>query len=651
MSAQRRLYADRVPYQRLSLPLLHAGKVRELYELPEGRILLVATDNVSAYDRVLPTPIPDKGEVLNRLTVWWLEQLGALVPHHAITDEVPPEVAGRALVVERLEMLPYECVARGYLAGSAWQEYRESGTVAGEPMPAGLGFGARLERPVFTPARKAPQGEHDENITFEQLVAEVGPETAGRLRTLTLRLYIRAERIARERGLLLVDTKFEFGRRADGTITLADEVLTPDSSRFWDLAAYEPGTPMESFDKQYLRDWVSGASGWDVDSGEPAPELPDDVVAGTRERYVETYRRLTGEDFVPVAAAAGAESSAADEAEAVDGDEPTVDPDAPEPVEAGDVEPSGEAAGAPGAADEIGAAAGEGSADATDDERHAEDGGSVADLAGYAAAAGAGVAAVSVAASGGAAEPGAEADVSEAGPAEGDEGDAASDGPGEAPSGADAPADDAQTEAEQLEGEDGAAEDAEGGADDDGVAAAVAGPDDAAGADAEDGSYGAAGGDEGTGQAEDAPQAGDEPDAGLVGEPTAMVVVEVMPKPEHLDPRGRALSAALRRLGHEGLSVRQGTRFEIEVYGELTDDRLQGIVEVADVLLADPARDDVDVTVWTDIDDEAEDGCCGTGDCCAADDVDEDGSEADDSDRADESPAAAAEPDDGDAQP
>lgn len=286
---------------RTTLPLVHSGKVRELYALPDDQLLLLATDNVSAYDRVLPTPIPGKGAVLTQLTTWWLSQLGDVIPNHLVSTDVPEDVAGRALVVEKLDMIGVECVVRGYLAGSAWKEYSASGTVAGLVLPADLQRGERLERPIFTPAVKAPQGSHDENISFAQLVELVGEETALELRRASLRLYVRAERLARDHGLILVDTKFEFGRRADGTLVLADEVLTPDSSRYWAADSYAPGTEMPSLDKQQLRDWITNDSGWDPDSGEDAPQLPDDVVSQLSATYADTYTRLTGVQVLPAA--------------------------------------------------------------------------------------------------------------------------------------------------------------------------------------------------------------------------------------------------------------------------------------------------------------------------------------------------------------
>ena len=281
----------------LGLPLLHAGKVRELYALEDpGLMLMVATDNVSAYDHVLDSPIPDKGVVLTQLSVWWFEQLDDLVANHVVSTEVPAEVAGRALVVERLEMVPIEAVARGYLTGSGWAEYLQSGAVTGIELPSGLHDGSRLPTPIFTPARKAPLGEHDENISFAQMCELVGEDLAVRVRDATLSIYEHAERLARERGIILADTKFEFGLRADGTLVLADEVLTPDSSRFWDADEWATGR-LASFDKQYLRDWLVHDSGWDRSTDQPPPSLPPDVVAATRERYLEAYRRLTGREL------------------------------------------------------------------------------------------------------------------------------------------------------------------------------------------------------------------------------------------------------------------------------------------------------------------------------------------------------------------
>ncbi|MBP8921342.1 MAG: phosphoribosylaminoimidazolesuccinocarboxamide synthase [Micropruina sp.] len=281
----------------LDLPLIHAGKVRRLYALPDDTILMVATDNISAFDQVLSTPIPDKGAILNQLSLWWFEQLGDVVGNHVVSTEVPEAVRGRAVIAERLAMVPVECVARGYLTGSGWAEYQASGTVCGIELPAGLVDGSRLPQPIFTPAIKAPLGEHDENVDFATIVELHGAELAEQLRALTLAIYARAEGIARGRGIILADTKFEFGRRSDGTVVLADEVLTPDSSRFWDAALWQPGTALPSFDKQFVRDWLTRESGWDKASDAPAPPLPAEVIAATRAKYVEAYEKLTGRTF------------------------------------------------------------------------------------------------------------------------------------------------------------------------------------------------------------------------------------------------------------------------------------------------------------------------------------------------------------------
>lgn len=381
----------------LDAPQIHAGKVRRLYEWPADesgreRMLMVATDAVSAYDHVLSRPIPDKGAVLTQLSQWWFGQLAPVVENHVLSTDVPELVAGRAVICESLQMFPVECVARGYLTGSGWAEYQQSGTVCGVSLPEGLHDGSRLPEPIFTPATKAELGEHDENIDFERMTAIVGPEVAARLRELTLAIYSTAEGIARERGIILADTKVEFGQRPEGTIVLADEVLTPDSSRFWDAEAWQQGR-LESFDKQYLRDWLTGPSGWDKASDEPPPALPDDVVAATRDRYLEAYRRLTGTEFVP---------------------------------------------------------AGSGDATSSDLDR-----------------------------------------------------------------------------------------------------------------------------------------------IGLM----AKIVVNVMPKPEILDPQGKAVTGALQRLGHAGLTVRQGKRFEIEVEGEITQARLDEVRQAAETLLANTVIEQFDVVV------------------------------------------------------
>ena len=276
-----------------------AGKVRDLYEIDEHTLLMVAADRISAFDYVLDTPIPDKGRVLTAMSAFFFDALD--VPDHRagpMDDErIPAEVLGRAMVVRRLDMVPAECVARGYLTGSGIVEYRRSGTVCGLPLPDGLEEASRLEPPVFTPATKAELGEHDENISFSRLSETVGTELAERLRTATLEIYERAAALARERGILLADTKLEFGVEA-GELILADEVLTPDSSRFWPAEGYEPGRVQPSFDKQYVRDWLTGPeSGWSRASETPPPPLPEEVVRATRSRYVEAYERISGLSF------------------------------------------------------------------------------------------------------------------------------------------------------------------------------------------------------------------------------------------------------------------------------------------------------------------------------------------------------------------
>ena len=407
----------------LDLPLVHAGKVRRLYALPDadasdgrspGRLLMVATDAISAFDHVLATPIPDKGAILTRLSLWWFDQLADVVPHHVVSTDVPDAVAGRAIVTERLEMLPVECVARGYLTGSGWAEYRRSGTVCGIALPEGLRDGDRLPEPIFTPAIKAPLGAHDENVSFERVAELHGAATAAELRDRTLALYRRAEVIARERGILLADTKFEFGRRPDGTLVLADEVLTPDSSRFWDASLWRPGESLPSFDKQFVRDWLANSSGRDRSRDAPPPPLPADVVAATRARYVEAFQRLTGHPFQPP------------------GDTP-FDP--------GHVPPADLLVGGALSAEQVG-----------------------------------------------------------------------------------------RTRSARIR-------------------------------------------------------------------PMARVVVDVMPKPEILDPQGKAVTGALRRLGFPGLTVRQGKRFEIEVEGALTPERLDQVRDAAERLLANTVIESFEVRV------------------------------------------------------
>jgi len=277
---------------------LRSGKVRDLYETPDGLLLMVASDRISAYDFVLPTPIPDKGAVLTQLSLWWFEQLADLVPNHVVSTDVPAELAGRAVLCRRLDMLSVECVARGYLAGSGLVDYRATGAVCGVPLPPGLEDGSELPEPVFTPATKAAMGEHDENVSYDAVVDVVGADVAAELRRITLEVYSRGRDVARERGIILADTKIELGRDTEGSLVLGDEVLTPDSSRFWPADEWAPGRPQPSYDKQYVRDWLtSPASGWDRHSGEPPPALPPEVVERTRAKYVEAYERLTGRRF------------------------------------------------------------------------------------------------------------------------------------------------------------------------------------------------------------------------------------------------------------------------------------------------------------------------------------------------------------------
>ena len=305
-----RLTAPLLPGDLPGLPLLARGKVRDLYAVGDDQVLVVTSDRISAYDAVLPTEVPDKGAVLTALTVWWLEQLADLVPNHLVSaraEEFPPELAphagalaGRSMLCRRLEMLPVECVARGFLTGSALADYRATGGVCGHALPPGLRDGDRLPEPVFTPATKAAVGEHDENVDLAAVGRAVGGDTAAELQRLTLAVYARALEVAETRGLLLADTKLEFGRAAGGTrgLVLGDEVLTPDSSRWWPRDAWEArpaeGGAPPSYDKQFVRDWLT-RSGWDRVS--PPPGLPDDVVEATRARYVEAYELLTGRAF------------------------------------------------------------------------------------------------------------------------------------------------------------------------------------------------------------------------------------------------------------------------------------------------------------------------------------------------------------------
>ncbi|MEU6661795.1 phosphoribosylaminoimidazolesuccinocarboxamide synthase [Streptomyces sp. NPDC046821] len=286
------------PLQVPGLVHLHTGKVRDLYRNEAGDLVMVASDRMSAYDWVLPTPIPDKGRVLTQLSLWWFDQLSDLAPNHVLSTELPAgapaDWQGRTLVCKSLRMVPVECVARGYLTGSGLVEYNESRTVCGLSLPEGLTDGSELPAPIFTPATKAEVGEHDENVSYEEVVRQVGEETASALREMTLAVYGRARDIARERGVLLADTKFEFGYD-DETLIIADEVLTPDSSRFWPADSWQPGRAQPSFDKQFVRDWLTSAeSGWDRKSEQPPPALPQQVVDATRAKYIEAYERLTG---------------------------------------------------------------------------------------------------------------------------------------------------------------------------------------------------------------------------------------------------------------------------------------------------------------------------------------------------------------------
>ncbi len=279
---------------------LASGKVRELYEVDDELLLMVTSDRISAFDHILPTPIPDKGRVLTAMSMFWFDLLADLVPNQVVAVEdprIPTELVGRALLVRRLDMLPVECVARGYLAGSGLADYRRTGAVCGIALPPGLTDGSRLPEPIFTPADKAEVGAHDRNISFVELVATIGVERAQQVRDVTLAVYTQAAEHAASRGVILADTKFEFGL-AGTALVLADEVLTPDSSRFWPADGYEPGRAQPSFDKQYVRDWLTSPdSGWERAMDQPPPALPLDVVAATRARYIEAYERISGLSF------------------------------------------------------------------------------------------------------------------------------------------------------------------------------------------------------------------------------------------------------------------------------------------------------------------------------------------------------------------
>jgi phosphoribosylaminoimidazole-succinocarboxamide synthase len=276
--------------------LLHSGKVRDVYADGDD-LILVASDRVSVYDVVLPTPIPDKGALLTRLSLWWFEQLADIVPNHIVSaTDVPAEWAGRAVRVRRLEMVQVECIARGYLAGLGLREYERTGAISGVPLPAGLVEGSKLPEPIFTPTTKAPLGEHDEFIGFDDVISQVGKDTAETLRDLTVQVYRRGAELAAERGIIIADTKLEFGRTPDGALLLADEVLTSDSSRFWQADSWQPGRAQYSFDKQFVRDWAADPKlGWDKTA--PGPEIPPEIVDATRARYVEAYERITGRSW------------------------------------------------------------------------------------------------------------------------------------------------------------------------------------------------------------------------------------------------------------------------------------------------------------------------------------------------------------------
>jgi phosphoribosylaminoimidazole-succinocarboxamide synthase len=279
----------------LDLPLVASGKVREIYDLGD-RLLLVASDRVSTYDVVHPNGIPDKGSVLTGISAFWFNKTGHIVPNHYIssTEGVPVEVRGRSMAVQKLKMLPVECVVRGYITGSGWKDYQATGKVSGIELPPGLRESEKLPMPIFTPSTKAEEG-HDEAIDFEQAAEILGDrDLASRLRDVSIELYSFASDLAAERGVILADTKFEFGLDPEGQLILGDEALTPDSSRYWPAEGYEPGHGQPSFDKQYVRDWAAG-TGWD--KAPPAPEIPADVVAGTRAKYVEAYELITGESF------------------------------------------------------------------------------------------------------------------------------------------------------------------------------------------------------------------------------------------------------------------------------------------------------------------------------------------------------------------
>ena len=278
------------------MELLHSGKVRDVY-LDRGELVLVASDRISVYDVVLPTPIPDKGKILTKLSLWWFDRLADLVPNHVISStDVPAEWAGRAVRCRRLDMVQVECIARGYLAGLGLTEYQKQSAVSGVELPAGLAEGSKLPEPIFTPTTKTdPTEGHDEFMTFADMSAQVTPDIAEELRRITLQVYTRGAAIAAEQGIIIADTKLEFGFASDGALVLADEVLTPDSSRFWSADEWQPGRPQRYLDKQFMRDWSSTLTWWDRTA--PGPEIPDEIVDATRSRYIEVYERITGEKW------------------------------------------------------------------------------------------------------------------------------------------------------------------------------------------------------------------------------------------------------------------------------------------------------------------------------------------------------------------
>ena len=273
---------------------LHSGKVRDLYQTPEGNLLMIASDRISAFDYVLSSKIPDKGKILTALSLWWFDQLTQIVPNHLISTDVPASVTGRAVIVEKLEMLPIECVVRGYLVGSGFQDYELTGSICGHKLPKGLQLASKLPTAIFTPATKAEMGEHDKNISMDAVINLIGTDLASKVEQISLEIYNKASQIALNKGVVLADTKFEFGVRSDGTLVLADEVLTPDSSRFWDPTKIELGSSPESFDKQFVRNWLlSKESGWQKDLT-PPPVLPDQIISQTAAKYQQAYQLLTG---------------------------------------------------------------------------------------------------------------------------------------------------------------------------------------------------------------------------------------------------------------------------------------------------------------------------------------------------------------------